>query len=177
MSLVMARMEFGDWLRVERRSRGLTQREVEEAAEISHSHYSKMENGGIKLPAPETRKRIHEVFGTSDDDLVAAGILELRTFRSIDGQRETTLYVPPAEEDRRDETAREALQRLERLVADDAPGTAAGAMEGLPAHLRTSFLKLQGLDEERRKIVERLIDDLDTAAEVERERLRRDESS
>ena len=61
---------------------------------------------------------------------------------------------------------------LGREIAESA-----GAADPLPAHLRTSFLKLQRMSPERRKIVEAMIDELDAAAEVERERLRRDEDS
>lgn len=72
----MNKPDFGHWLQVQRASRGLTQREVEEGATISHSHYSRIENGRIGMPDASTRKRIHAVLGTSDDDLVEAGILD-----------------------------------------------------------------------------------------------------
>lgn len=153
----MARLSYGQWLRIERRARALTQKQVEEAAEISHSHYSKLENEGIKLPEKSTRDRIHKVFGTTDDDLVDAGILQKRVFRSTDGEREVTIYGPAEEEDSREE---------EPLEYDP---------EALPAHLRTSFMKLGRLSEAQQRLIEQMIEELDAAAEVERRRLREEE--
>lgn len=83
---------FGEWLRNEREARRLSQAEVERRSGISHSHYSKMENNKIPRPVEETRAKLHAVFGTSDDDLVRAGILRPRSVRSASGGHVTTIY-------------------------------------------------------------------------------------
>ena len=67
---------FGAWLELQRRRRKLTQRAFGEAAALKPSYISKIENGHIFLPDEETRFRIHAVLGTTEDDLVTAGILE-----------------------------------------------------------------------------------------------------
>lgn len=41
---------------------------------IDRAHLSRMENDKVGLPLHETRQRIHQVLGTSDDDLHAAGV-------------------------------------------------------------------------------------------------------
>lgn len=79
----MENTTYGDWLKQQRKLRRLTQAELERRADVGHSHMSKIENGHIVLPEPETRGRIHAVLGTSDDDLVSVGVLE-RTV-GIDG--------------------------------------------------------------------------------------------
>lgn len=72
----MSTETFGTWLETQRRRRKLTQRTFGEAAGLAPSYVSKIENGHIILPDDETRARIHAALGTSEDDLVAVGILE-----------------------------------------------------------------------------------------------------
>ena len=83
---------FGDWLKFERAARRLSQAAVERAAEISHSHYSKLENNKIPQPQDETRERLHRVFGTTDDDLVTAGVMRTRALRQPGTGREVVIY-------------------------------------------------------------------------------------
>ena len=85
-------LTYGDWLKEARRARGLTQKRVSEVAGMGVSHVSRIENGGIDLPTKATRDRIHEALGTSDDDLVSAGIL--KKYTQTDG---TVVYVEPSQ--------------------------------------------------------------------------------
>lgn len=71
----MSSQRFGDWLKRERRARGLRQQDLEVQANLGLNYVSKIERGRVGLPEDDTRGRIHRVLGTSDDDLVEAGIL------------------------------------------------------------------------------------------------------
>ena len=71
-------MSFGEWVVMERDKREMSQGDLEAQTGISHSHMSKIENGRVRNPADTTRARFHRVFGTSDDDLVEAGLLTKR---------------------------------------------------------------------------------------------------
>lgn len=93
--LHMKNMIFGDWLKRERARRKLRQVDLEEAADLSYGQVSKYERGTLMLPGEDVRQRIHDALGTSDDDLVAAGVLSRL---SLGG---TSVYVPRNEEDRR----------------------------------------------------------------------------
>lgn len=73
---------FGQWLRWQRARRRWTQRQVEEALNLDHSQYSKWENDRNR-PEPGTRKRFHDLYETTEDDLVELGIL--RSYSAIDG--------------------------------------------------------------------------------------------
>jgi transcriptional regulator with XRE-family HTH domain len=67
---------YGDWLDRQRRRRKLTQQQLGDAVGLKPSYISKIKNGHIKLPDEDTRARIHQALGTTEDDLVAVGILE-----------------------------------------------------------------------------------------------------
>lgn len=82
----MSSHTFGGWLKWQRARRGWPQREVEAKISVDHSQYSKWENEQ-RRPLPETRQKFHDLYGTSDDDLVELGILE--TLPGMDG---TPLY-------------------------------------------------------------------------------------
>lgn len=66
---------FGHWLKMQRAARRLSQSGLARALGMDRSQVAKMESGAIGLPKEETRARLHAYFGTSDDDLVAAGVL------------------------------------------------------------------------------------------------------
>lgn len=66
---------YGSWLRMQRRLHGLRQADLEEKAGLGYSHVSKIERGVLRMPTEEVRQRIHEVLGTSEEDLVNAGVL------------------------------------------------------------------------------------------------------
>lgn len=72
----MHRTSFGDWLKAQRAVRRVSQYGLADATGIDRTHIAKMESGSIALPGDATRVRLHEFFGTTDDDLVEAGILE-----------------------------------------------------------------------------------------------------
>lgn len=72
----MSTMTFGAWLRAARRSHRppISQERLAEKTGIDRAHLSRMENDKVGLPLYETRQRIHQALGTSDDDLHAAGV-------------------------------------------------------------------------------------------------------
>lgn len=78
---------YGAWLKWQRNRRKLTQKQVEEAVGVDHSQYSKWENDR-NVAQPDTREKFHAYYGTTDDDLVAAGVL--KTYPGINGE---TNYV------------------------------------------------------------------------------------
>lgn len=85
----MSTTTYGDWLKRNRLSRRLTQGGLESQARLAEKYVSRIENRGT-LPEEEVRQRIHDVFGTSDEDLVAEGILSRLT-----GPDGTAVYVRP----------------------------------------------------------------------------------
>ena len=87
----MDRAPFGHWLKAQRRVRKLTQAGLEAAAGLGDNYVSKVERGELRLPGEDVRERIHRALGTTDDDLVRAGILE-----RIDTPGYEPVYVPAA---------------------------------------------------------------------------------
>lgn len=70
----MALMTIGDWLKREREARRLSQAGLERQAAISDKYVSRIENNKA-FPTDDVRERIHNVFGTTDEDLFKEGIL------------------------------------------------------------------------------------------------------
>lgn len=66
----------------------MTQTDLEEAASLGPKYVSKLEAGIIKTPRDNVRERIHEALGTSDEDLVIAGIFSKVTHEG------DTVYLP-----------------------------------------------------------------------------------
>jgi transcriptional regulator with XRE-family HTH domain len=66
---------FAHWIRVHRRETGWTQAQLAEAAGISRSYVTALEGGSITLPQTATRRKLHEAFGTNDDELVDLKLL------------------------------------------------------------------------------------------------------
>jgi transcriptional regulator with XRE-family HTH domain len=73
-------MTYGQWLKHQRTIRGMTQTALEEAAGLSDKYVSRAENGRVELPDETTRFKIHRVLGTTEDDLVAVGLLTRMDF-------------------------------------------------------------------------------------------------
>lgn len=126
--MAMNDVTFGKWLKAQRRQHKMVQRDVEAAATLDHSHYSRMENDHIGMPEPETRERIHRVFGSSEDDLVALGLLEVE-HSPISGE---PYYVEKAHITPGDRAAAEARSIQEASVVYDAPAE----RHALITHLR-----------------------------------------
>lgn len=87
----MKRTGFGHWLYEKRIARRWSQADLEREAGLSERYASRLE-GKAKAPQDEVRERIHKALGTSDDDLVQAGILE-----RIDTPGYGPVYVPAAQ--------------------------------------------------------------------------------
>lgn len=83
---------FGGWLKLQRTMRRLSQAALGREMGMDRSHIAKMESGHIGLPAEETRARFHQYFGTTEDDLVSAGVL-----CRLDFPNRGTIYVPAGE--------------------------------------------------------------------------------
>lgn len=66
---------FGDWLRSKRKARRLTQEELAVDAHLNRTYINAIENGRVQLPTADTREKLHRVLGTSDQDLISAGLL------------------------------------------------------------------------------------------------------
>lgn len=73
------RRTFGDWLKTTREEQGYSQSELGEMIDMHRTYVNNLERAD-KWPRPETRERFHRVFGTTDDDLVCAGIAERKVF-------------------------------------------------------------------------------------------------
>jgi transcriptional regulator with XRE-family HTH domain len=73
---VMSELTFGAWLRNARSNHQprISQERLAELTGMDRAHLSKIENDRVDLPRFETRLRIHRVLGTSDRDLIDAGV-------------------------------------------------------------------------------------------------------
>lgn len=72
----MRRITFGEWLKTTRKARGLSQERLADAMEIDRSYVVKVETGKVQLPVLDTRARFHKALGTTEDELVALGIVQ-----------------------------------------------------------------------------------------------------
>lgn len=68
---------FAQWLRRERKIKGLTQAELAESAQLGRTYVSALESGRVILPQRRTRLAIHHILGTSDDEMIDLGILAI----------------------------------------------------------------------------------------------------
>ena len=88
----MSRMRFGHWLKAQRAARRLSQADLEQRAGMGEKYVSRLENGKT-TPGEDVRRRIHGVLGTTEDDLVNAGIL---TIVQVPGH--DPVYVPATDD-------------------------------------------------------------------------------
>lgn len=121
-------MPFSAWLRKNRKDRKYSQYRLADASGIARAYIGRMEkDGAVSLPTPETREKLHAVFGTSDQTLVDDGVAEWHTFRNAEGEDETELIarVPSIASDAGEIAAitatletlpDEALQHLRRFL-------------------------------------------------------------
>lgn len=115
--LVMAeRTTFQSWLRGERIRVGLSQEELSVAAGLGSNYVNKIEKRRVDLPTMETRLKLHKVLGTSDNDLVEAGILapEYSTVNNRVNEGPTAYRVESSAEDLREE----AIALIGRIKPD-----------------------------------------------------------
>lgn len=69
--------KFGEYLRRLRKTKGLTLKQVETAAEVSNAYISQIERGLRKPPHPDILKRLAKVYEVTHRELlIAAGYLE-----------------------------------------------------------------------------------------------------
>lgn len=71
----MESVTFGEWLFDRRRAAGLTQDALAESIGRDRSYIVKLEKGRIKLPTEPVRAAFHQALGTTEDDLIALGIV------------------------------------------------------------------------------------------------------
>ncbi len=155
---------FGQWMKAKRRHLGLTQYDLERDSGIARSHLSKIENDGISMPEKATRERLHEVLGTTDDDLVAVGLLTKSVIPDRDGTTRTIYFTP-------DGRSEEGFVRWN--VTTEA-GPVPTEPPELPPHMRASFLKAGDLSPERQELLKSMIDTFYEADEAYREQIKRD---
>lgn len=152
---------FAGWLKKQRTARRYSQGELANATGIARSYITRIEGGGVTFPEVETRDKMHEVFGTNDDDLVEAGVAVRREVPGPGGVMIVRYDAAPRPED---------------IVEVEVPHPDTWNQDDdIPAKWRTSFHKVERMTPERQQLVERLIDELDTEAEADRNRLRREE--
>lgn len=105
LSTMNSTLTYGDWLKAAREDAGMTQKALALAIGLkgddARTYISTLERGKINMPNLENRERIHAVLGTSEQDLIRAGIIEGR--------------VEPAPTDIDPETA-EMRHRAHRLI-------------------------------------------------------------
>ena len=159
----MQRLTFGDWLKGQRTRRGLSQIELEQTAELSEKYVSSTERGRIKLPNGNTRARIHDVLGTSDDDLVAVGLLTKSVIPNADGTTRTIYFTP-------DGRSEEGFVRWNVTTAAEPEPEP----DELPPHMRASFLRLRDLEPDDQGVVNQMIDQLYKKQQALREQIDRD---
>ena len=68
---------FGNWLREHRKARRLSQEALGRVIGADRTYISKLETGAIGMADPPLRQRLHDEFGTSEDDLVSLGLLRV----------------------------------------------------------------------------------------------------
>lgn len=90
----MSSTTYGHWLKEQRKLRRMPQAELEERADLSVNYVSRVENGRLNMPTEEVRQRIHAAFGTTEEDLVEAGLLRRMQYNG------RTWYVPIRDEGR-----------------------------------------------------------------------------
>lgn len=60
---------FGEWLRQHRRRLGLSQEGLARRAGVERTYITRLESGIIRMPQEDTRAKLHEVLGTSEEQL------------------------------------------------------------------------------------------------------------
>lgn len=107
---------FGDWLKQQREANGYSQGQLAEEVGVHRTYINQLENGQT-WPKPETRAKYHAVFGTTDDDLVRAGVATRKVFRRSDGS-ELVRYVPVKRTKAPPSGESDALSSALRLIED-----------------------------------------------------------
>lgn len=95
----MSNITFGTWLKEQRALRRMSQVALEERADLSDKHVSKFETGNYGMPTEDVRLRIHEALGTTEEDLVEAGLLRRMQYQG------RVWYVPIRDEGRASQDA------------------------------------------------------------------------
>ena len=79
---------FGSYLKRLRRTKGLSLKQVEQAAQVSNAYLSQIERGIRKPPHPDILKRLAKTFEVPLDELLeAAGYLDDAKDRRLQAQR------------------------------------------------------------------------------------------
>lgn len=79
---------FGSYLKRLRRAKGLSLKQVEEAAEVSNAYLSQIERGIRKPPHPDILKRLAKAYEVPVEELLeAAGYLEDARDRRLQRQK------------------------------------------------------------------------------------------
>jgi transcriptional regulator with XRE-family HTH domain len=66
---------FAQWMKAKRRECGLTQAQLAEQTGLGRTYVNAIENGRVKMPQLVTRQKIHEVLGSTDEELIDLELL------------------------------------------------------------------------------------------------------
>lgn len=123
-------MSYPQWLRMNRKLKEFTQEELAEKAGLGRTYINQIENGRIALPQRQTRLKIHDVLGTSEDELYDLNIVAVN-------QQTGEEYSPSASELER---LRERKERAEREGLLERPAQSAQAAPDDPLAARFARL-------------------------------------
>lgn len=89
---------FDVWLRKMRKRAGLTQAALGDTAGLNRTYINRLEHGASELPKRATRNKLHGVFGSTDDDMIAAGVFHIdpQTEEEIAGPAPAVISPPTA---------------------------------------------------------------------------------
>lgn len=107
-----ARTRYGQWLKKCRADKGITQVQLAVAAGIGQTYLSKIESGKVDLPNAELRDRIHDVLGTTEDQLVAAGVI-------VAAGRDWRTGALPVDERKELDAAADEIAKITRRLSRD----------------------------------------------------------
>lgn len=77
-------LQFGKYLKMIRKKKGLSLRTIEKASGVSNAYLSQVENGKRSVPTPDILMKIHEPLGVSYDELMEkAGYISSSTRKQL----------------------------------------------------------------------------------------------
>lgn len=117
-------LTFGEWLRSKRGMKGdpgfITQDELARRMKVARTFVVQLESPGHPTPTYPTRKKIHAALGTTEDELIALGIVQGRGARLAPVQAVTAASPPSARADAFIATLSRAQRDMLRRLLDEA---------------------------------------------------------
>ena len=132
---------FARWLERTREDLGWSKAALAKASGVDRAYIQRLEAGTVAEPGDNVRARLHTALGTSDDDLVDAGLYERREYPQPDGSTMVTYtplpLIPPAQVPT--PTAANGEGDTVTIPADDPRARVVAALDGLPDHAVTGW--------------------------------------